>query len=331
MIVITGGSGFIGSNLVHALSQSSSGRLVIIDDFGHSEKWQNIKRIQFEDIIPPQHCMAFLDQHKDDIKSVIHLGAISTTTETDVDLILANNFTFSKQLLTWCTQHQKPLIYASSAATYGDGSYGFDDTEDLSYLQQLKPLNAYAWSKHLFDQLIARYRQENKPLPPQIVGLKFFNVYGPNEYHKSGQMSVMYQMYHQIVGNNTNCAAHLFKSYHPDYPDGGQLRDFVWVEDCINIIKFFMDHPAISGLFNVGSSIARSFNDAAHSVFAAVNKPANINYIDMPEPLRAKYQYYTQANIGKLRQVGYTQPLTTLEDGVAQYIQQYLTQLDCYR
>ena len=256
------------------------------------------------------------------------MGAISATTETDVDVIVENNFRLSRDLLTWCATKDVRFIYASSAATYGDGSQGFEDQADLEHLAKLNPLNAYAWSKHSFDRYVSSLQTHTNALPPQIVGLKFFNVYGPNEYHKGKMLSVAWQIYQSIKDGIT--PAKLFKSYHLDYPHGGQLRDFVYVADCVSIVEWLIDNPQVSGLFNVGTGVARSFKDLAQACFKALNQEARLEYIDMPESLQGKYQYYTQASIEKLRSKGYQKAMTSLEDGVQDYLVNYLQNPDPY-
>lgn len=327
MIVVTGGAGFIGSNLLRGLEARGLHDLVVIDRLGTDEKWRNIAKRELAAVVPPEECFAFLDAHAAEIEAIFHLGAISSTTETDADLINQSNFALTLKLFDWCAWRGARLIYASSAATYGDGAAGFDDDGSLEALAKLQPLNAYGWSKHATDRRIARLVEKGGPLPPQWVGLKFFNVYGPNEYHKGGQKSVVAHILPQIEATGR---ARLFKSYHPDYADGGQVRDFVWVGDIVEIMLWAYDHPAVSGIFNAGSGQARSFADLAKAVFAALNRAPDIEFIDMPESLRSKYQYFTEARMDRLRAAGYDKPLTTLEDGVAAYVRDYLLREDPY-
>lgn len=330
MILVTGGAGFIGSNLVAALEERTSQDIVICDYLGVGEKWQNISKRNVADIIPPPKIHDFLEKHQSDIQVIFHMGAISSTTEKDGDLIVENNIRLTLDLIEWCaqTEHSARLIYASSAATYGDGLKGFRDLNDEQSLGYLRPLNAYGWSKHLIDRRVAAYRRSGKKLPAQCAGLKFFNVYGPNEYHKGGQRSVAVALYEQIKQEGR---ARLFKSYHPDYKDGEQLRDFIWVGDCVEVMMWLYENPDKSGLFNVGTGKAQSFNELAHAVFNALNLPPRIDYIDMPEGLREKYQYYTEANLDNLKANGYTKPFKTLEEGVHDYITNYLDRDDSYR
>jgi ADP-L-glycero-D-manno-heptose 6-epimerase len=256
------------------------------------------------------------------------MGAISSTTESDVDLITEVNFRLSKLLWAWCASHGKRLIYASSAATYGAGEHGFDDDGSLEALAKLRPLNAYGWSKHLFDRWVARQLAQGAARPPQWVGLKFFNVYGPNEYHKGGMQSVVAQKYPLAAAGEPIT---LFRSHRPDVVDGGQKRDFVYVGDCVDVVLWLLDHPNVNGLFNLGTGHARSFADLAQAIFTALQRPANLQYIDMPEVIRPNYQYFTEAGMDRLRQAGYTRPFTSLAEGVRQYVLQYLSQPDRYR
>ena len=328
MIIVTGGAGFIGSIIVAALQEQGYSDIVVADWLGHDDKWKNIAKRELAAIIPPEELVSYTQAHVGEVSAIIHMGAISTTTETDADLIIRSNFTLTQQLWRICTEAQIPFIYASSAATYGDGGLGFDDDESLPHLNSLRPLNPYGWSKALFDRWAAREQQEGRPTPPQHVGLKFFNVYGPNEYHKGGQKSVVAHIFPDVKADRP---VRLFKSYRPDYADGWQLRDFVWVGDVASVILWMLEHREVSGLFNVGTGEARSFYDLAAATWAALGKEPQITYVDMPETLRDKYQYFTQANLAKLRAAGYTAPMTSLEDGVRQYVQGYLNGDDMYR
>jgi ADP-L-glycero-D-manno-heptose 6-epimerase len=328
MIVVTGGAGFIGSNLVAALDERGGSDIVVCDVLGRGDKWRNIAKRALGDIVAPDRLLDFLSANAPDIDTVVHLGAISSTTESDVDLIVDRNFRLSNAIWAWCARREKRLIYASSAATYGDGSAGFDDDATPTALAKLKPLNPYGWSKHLFDRRVAALVARGAARPPQHVGLKFFNVYGPNEYHKGAQRSVVHHLFPRIARGE---AAILFRSHHPDYPDGGQMRDFVWVGDCVDAMLWLIDHPSVSGLFNLGTGTARSFADLARAVFAACNRPARIEYVDTPSEIRERYQYFTEAKMDRLRRAGYTAPFTTLEDGVQRYVRGYLETADPYR
>lgn len=326
-ILVTGGAGFIGSNIVNDIADKGHYRAVISDVFGKTDKWRNVCKHQIFEIIAPQDTFYWLESNADKLHAVVHMGAISSTTETDVDLFLENNFSFSKQLWHWCAEKQKPLIYASSAATYGDGSNGFDDDMSNHYLNRLHPMNAYGWSKQLFDQFVATTIERKDKAPPQWVGLKFFNVYGPNEYHKDDQKSVAAQIHpHAAAGRPVK----LFRSLNPDYADGGQKRDFVYVKDCVRVVSWFLSNPSVSGLFNLGTGEARTFNDLAKAVFNAVGKEPKITYIDMPEQIKQKYQYITEARMDRLRIAGYREPFTSLEDGVRDYVKNYLSKDDPY-
>lgn len=326
--VVTGGAGFIGSNIAAALTERyPDSRVVVCDIFGTDAKWQNIARHPVDEIIMPQELFFWLESFSQDVAAVIHMGAISSTTERDGDLMLETNFTLPKLIRAWCAEHKKQFIYASSGSTYGAGEYGFDDDGSVEYLKKLKPLNTYAWSKCAFDYYVARSVVRGEPQPAQSVGLKFFNVYGPNEYHKGEQSSVLSRIFpHARAGR----PVHLFKSYNPEYQDGGQLRDFVYVKDCVAVVLWLLENPKVSGLFNVGSGKARSFADMATALFAAVEKPLQIHYDEMPNELRDKYQYFTEAKMDRLRAAGFTQPMHTLEDGVKDYVQNYLMKDDPY-
>lgn len=329
MIIVTGGTGFIGSNLVAALEEKGHRDVVICDTFGTDDKWRNIAKREMRDIVHPDRLHDYLEAHEENIEAVFHMGAISATTEKDVDLIAETNIVLSRRLWRWCAKHKKRFIYASSAATYGDGNQGFKDAQDTDALSSLRPLNAYGWSKHVFDRRVARILEDGQEaVPAQWAGLKFFNVYGPNEYHKGEQMSVVCKLYPQVMAG---AAAKLFKSHNPDYEDGGQLRDFVYVKDCVDVMMWLFENKDVNGLFNIGTGKARSFKDLAEAVFKAAGKTPKINYIDMPETLREKYQYFTEADMTKLRAAGYDKPFTDLEDGVEDFIKSYMAQEDAYR
>ena len=328
MYVITGGAGFIGSNIAHTLDTRDAGPLVIVDHLRDGNKWRNIAKRALADIIPPDNVHAFLAQNTRAIKAVVHMGAISATTERDADLIIETNFHLSRDLWTWCAEHDKSFIYASSGATYGDGNQGFDDDMSKHGLAKLRPLNPYGWSKLLFDRWIEAELCGDAPRPPQWAGLRFFNVYGPNEYHKGRMQSVVPQI-QPIAAEGKPCR--LFKSHHPDYEDGGQLRDFVCVDDCTRVIAWLLETPSVSGLFNLGTGHARSFADLAKAVYAAMNREFAVEYIPTPEDIRDKYQYFTEANMTKLRDAGYAQAFLSLEDGIGGYVQGFLCADDPYR
>lgn len=328
MILVTGGAGFIGSCLLAALEARGVAGLVVCDRLGRDEKWRNIAKRDLADIVAPETLPAWLEGHGHGLQAIVHLGAVSSTVESDVDLILESNFRLTMRLWHWCARQGVRLIYASSAATYGDGSAGFDDAGDPASLARLRPLNAYGWSKHLADRRIAAFVAAGEPRPPQWAGLKLFNVYGPNEYHKGGQQSLVPQLHRQIRAEGT---ARLFRSYRPDFPDGGQLRDFVWVDDAVAVMLWLLDRPEVSGLFNVGSGRARSFADLARAVFRAMGLEPAIAYVDMPERLRERYQYLTEARLERLRATGCPLQPTPLEEGVRRYVEDYLDGPDPYR
>lgn len=327
MIIVTGGAGFIGSNIVAELEKQGYKDIVVIDWLGCEDKWKNIAKRELAAIITPEHTLEYINNHRSEIQAIIHMGAISTTTEKDADLIIQSNFQLSWDLWCFCRDNNKQFIYASSAATYGDGSLGFIDNDELEHLNRLRPLNPYGWSKTLFDRKVAREIKENRRHPKQYVGLKFFNVYGPNEYHKGGQKSVVAHIFPLVKEDKE---VKLFKSYNPQYADGQQLRDFVYVKDCVDVIMWLLKNPRISGLFNVGTGEARSFYDLAKATWNAMNKKANIGFKDMPDELKGKYQYYTQADLTKLRKFGYNKPMTSLEEGIKDYVQNYLNNEDAY-
>lgn len=311
MIVITGGAGFIGSNLINELMRKNTYEIVSVDQ--NNEKNKNyFLNNNFKKILPV-NLKKFLKNNNKKIIAIIHLGAITSTTERNVNLIIKNNLELSIFLWSWCKKNNKRLIYASSAATYGDGSNFFNDREDDEYLSNLLPLNLYGWSKHIFDRHICNKKEQ----PRQIVGLKFFNVYGPNENHKANMRSIVLKIYQTI---SKGMVVNLFKSHNKDYKNGEQLRDFIYVKDVVSIIEWFINNPKSNGLFNVGTGIPRSFNDIAKAVFANSNKREKIEYIDTPKKIRSQYQYFTKANIKKLRDLGYKKDFFSLEDGIKDYI-----------
>lgn len=330
MILVTGGAGFIGSNLVAALEARGRADIVISDRLGSDDKWRNIGKREVREMIKPENLIQWLENCGGDVDTVFHMGAISSTAEQNADLIVENNFILSRRLWSWCAEKGVRFIYASSAATYGMGEQGFSDDDRPEALAMLRPMNPYGWSKHAFDRSISRIIHSGKKesMPPQWAGLKFFNVYGPNEYHKGDQMSVACKLFPQVV---VGAAAKLFKSHDVNYDDGGQIRDFIYVGDCVDVMLWLYDNPKTSGLFNVGTGQGRTFNDLAGAVFTACGRTPKINYIEMPESLQSRYQYYTQADVSKLRSAGYKNKFTPLEEGVARYVRDYLTNSDPYR
>jgi ADP-L-glycero-D-manno-heptose 6-epimerase len=315
IILITGGAGFIGSNLVGHFADSAD--VVVCDRLGCDDRWRNIARHDIADLIAAEELLEFLATDPRDIDLVLHMGAISSTTESDVDLIARTNFMLSRDLWRWCAQNATRYIYASSAATYGAGEAGFSDDESLEGLSRLRPLNPYGWSKHLFDRWVQRALRRGDPRPPQWAGLKFFNVYGPNEDHKGSMKSVVRQIAPRVRAGE---AVRLFRSHHPDFPDGGQQRDFIYVADCVRVIDWLVRHADVNGLFNVGTGKARTFADLAGAVFDALERPRRIEYVDTPIEIRDRYQYFTQAEMGKLERAGYAEGFTSLEDGVLDYV-----------
>ena len=327
MYLVTGGAGFIGSNIVAALGERND-EVVVCDWLRDDERWRNLAKHEISEIIEPESLFAWLHRKGDRLRAVVHMGAISATTETNVDLIAARNIRATLELMEWCTEAQVPLICASSAATYGDGTQGFDDTFTRDSLAKLRPLNAYGWSKHVVDRRVARLVEAGAKLPPQWAGLKFFNVYGPNEYHKGSMQSVVAKNYGLIRDGQP---LRLFRSYRAEYPDGGQLRDFVYVRDCVEVVLWLLDNSQVSGLFNLGTGQARSWLDLAKALFAAAGRAPAIEFIDMPPALIEKYQYFTQARMDRLRSAGYQRPFTSLEEGIADYVHRYLAADDPYR
>ncbi|WNK00776.1 ADP-glyceromanno-heptose 6-epimerase [Thalassospiraceae bacterium LMO-JJ14] len=328
MYVITGGAGFIGSNVAAALEARGTAPLVIVDRLRDADKWRNIAKRTLHDIVHPDNVHGFLKDNVRDVKGLVHMGAISATTETDADLIVENNFRLSRDLWNWCADNDIPYIYASSAATYGDGAEGFDDDMSADGLNKLRPLNPYGWSKLLFDKWVAQELAAGHARPRQWAGLRFFNVYGPNEYHKGRMASVVSQI-QPLAAKGEACR--LFKSHHPDYEDGGQLRDFVSVDDCADVILWLLDNPSVSGLFNLGTGKARSFADLARAVYTAMGQDFKVEYVPTPEDIRDKYQYFTEADMTRLRDAGYAGQFTSLEDGVGRYVRDFLGAADPYR
>lgn len=326
MLLVTGGAGFIGSNVVAALNDSGHGDVVVCDLLGSDGKWRNLAKRQLVDIVPPAELLDWLKGRK--LDAVIHLGAISETTATDGDLVIETNFRFSMRLLDWCTVNAVPLIYASSAATYGDGAEGFDDDASLPALKRLRPMNLYGWSKQLFDLAVAGRAANGDPLPPQWAGLKFFNVFGPNEYHKGTMMSVLARRFDDIKAGRV---VQLFKSHRDGIADGDQRRDFIYVDDVVRVILWLLATPAVSGLFNVGTGKARSFRELMLAAYAALGTRPNIDYVDMPEQIRGSYQYFTESKVDRLHRAGYNGGFTTLEDAVRAYVGDYLDRSDRFR
>jgi ADP-L-glycero-D-manno-heptose 6-epimerase len=327
MILLTGGAGFIGSNILADLNAAGRTDVIVVDRLRDGNKWRNIAKRRFADILFPEEMEPFLERRGDDVTAVIHMGANSSTTARDADDILRTNLRASMRLWEWCTRARRPLVYASSAATYGDGAQGFVDDESESALDRLRPLNLYGWSKHAFDRW-AMERARRGEAPPQWVGLKFFNVYGPNEGHKGDMMSLVAKSFGKVAADEI---VRLFRSHRPDFADGEQLRDFIYVKDCSAIVLWLLGRPDVHGLFNVGTGTPRSFRALILALAAALAREAKIEYIDMPPQIRAQYQYFTQAPMSKLRNAGYDGAFYSVEDGVRDYVQAYLATSDPYR
>ncbi|MFH1716791.1 MAG: ADP-glyceromanno-heptose 6-epimerase [Planctomycetota bacterium] len=318
MIIVTGGAGFIGSALIAALNARQITDILVVDQLGTDQKWKNLQNLSFADYVEKEDLLEMVieDRLDDDVQTVFHIGACSDTTETDASFLIKTNYEYTKLLAQWATDADIRFIYASSAATYGDGSAGFSDDEGR--IENLRPLNMYGYSKHLFDLWARR-----AGLLEKIVGLKYFNVFGPNEYHKGDMRSFIVKAFEQIKAGGT---VRLFKSYMPEYADGEQVRDFIYVRDAVDMTLFFFDNPHLSGLFNIGTGEARTWNDLVIAVFVAMGHKPSIEYIDMPASIRDQYQYFTQADISKLRDAGYGRQTTSLEDAIRDYVQNYLQQ-----
>jgi len=316
MIIVTGGAGFIGSALIAALNKRQITDILVVDELGTDQKWKNLRNLSFTDYVEKDDFLEMVIEDKLDssIDAVFHLGACSDTTETNASYLIKNNYEYSKLLAQWATADNIRFIYASSAATYGDGSAGFSD--DQEKIENLRPLNMYGYSKHLFDLWARR-----TGLLKKIAGLKYFNVFGPNEYHKADMRSFCIKAFEQITSTGK---IRLFKSYKSEYADGEQKRDFIYVKDAVDTTLFFYDNPQTSGLFNIGTGKARTWNDLVKAVFAAMGKEPNIEYIEMPQSIRNQYQYYTCADITNLRKAGYNKETTPLEDAIKDYVQNYL-------
>ncbi|WP_424140740.1 ADP-glyceromanno-heptose 6-epimerase [Roseomonas chloroacetimidivorans] len=327
MILLTGAAGFIGSNLLARLNEVGMTDVVICDVLGTEGKWRNLRNHEFNDFVPIGALKDWLGQAPE-LEAVIHLGANSDTTASDGDEVMDHNFACSLMLWRYCTAAKIPLIYASSAATYGNGEAGFLDQDTPDFLAMLRPLNLYGWSKHIFDRRVARELEQGRPAPLRWYGLKFFNVYGPNEYHKGHMRSGVFNVTSAVLRGEP---ARLFASDRPDFADGGQSRDFVFVNDICDVMVWLLRSAAPSGLYNVGSGKARSWADLARAVFAALGKQPAIEFMPMPDALRGRYQYWTEADISKLRTAGYNKPMTSLEEGVSRYVRQYLVNENHYR
>jgi ADP-L-glycero-D-manno-heptose 6-epimerase len=326
MFLVTGAAGFIGSNVVASLNEAGRTDIVVNDVLGGEGKWRNLASRQFADFIPPADLMRWLEGRK--LEAVVHLGAISSTTATDGDLVIEANFRLPLRLFEWCASARTPFIYASSAATYGDGEAGYSDDWSRAALQRLKPMNLYGWSKHVFDLAVVERVARKDKVPPQWAGLKFFNVFGPNEYHKGEMMSLVAKRFDDAKAGS---AIRLFKSHRAGIADGQQRRDFIYVDDAVAVVRWLLETPSVSGIFNVGTGKARSFRDLMTAMFAALGRKPAIEYIDMPASIRDSYQYFTQAETTNLRRAGYNADFTPLEEAVQRYVTGYLDRPDRYR
>jgi len=326
MFLVTGGAGFIGSNLVARLNEAGHGDIAVCDYLGAEGKWRNLQKRRLADFVAPSNLTGWLAGRK--LDAVFHMGAISETTATDGDLVTATNFRLPLELFDWCATTRTPFIYASSAATYGDGEQGFADDNSLEALMQLKPMNLYGWSKHLFDLAVIERARNGANLPLQWAGLKFFNVFGPNEYHKGEMMSLVAKRFEDAKAGKP---VRLFKSHRDGIADGEQRRDFIYVDDTVAVMLWFLEHPHVSGIFNVGTGVASSFKDMITALFAALGHGPNIEYIDMPVEIRNSYQYFTEASVDHLRQAGYSSPFTPIDAAVKTYVTHYLNCPDRYR
>ena len=315
MIVVTGGAGFIGSAIAQELNVRGRIDLLVVDDIDHPEKEKNITSIKYQELIGKNSFLEkIIDRNIDSIEVIIHMGACSSTTETDEEFLTKNNYHYTRHLATYALEKNIRFIYASSAATYGNGEMGYSD--DVSQLNTLKPLNLYGESKHKFDLWA-----ENQGILDRVVGLKYFNIFGPNEYHKENMQSMVRKGFMQAMETNKIC---LFKSYKKEYKDGGQERDFLYIKDAVNMTLFFLDNPKIGGIFNIGTGQPRNWNDLAKNIFKAMGREPQIEYISMPENILHQYQYHTCADMQKIRDAGYTQSIMSLEDGIKDYVKNYL-------
>src|SRR5690348_3897003 len=326
MLLVTGGAGFIGSNVVADLNEAGRADVAISDGLGSDDKWRNLARRQIADFVPPAELRQWLEGRK--LDAVIHLGAISSTMARDGDEVIENNFRLSLRLLDWCTAARTPFIYASSAATYGDGQAGYSDDWTSGALTRLKPMNLYGWSKQLFDLAVVERLRRGDKLPPQWAGLKFFNVFGPNEYHKGEMMSLVAKRFDDAKAGKPIV---LFKSHRAGIGDGEQRRDFISVDDAVAVVRWLIDTPKVNGIYNVGTGKAESFRDLMTALLAALGRAPDIAYVDMPAEIRDSYQYFTQASVENLRRAGYNAGFTPLAEAVRRYVVSYLDTPDRYR
>lgn len=328
MIIVTGAGGFIGSNMVAELVEDGDTSVVACDYWGDGDKWKNVSKHFIANFVVPDSLIPFVRQSRSEIRAIIHMGAISATTERDVDRLISENIRLTVDLWDLCTEFQIPYLYASSAATYGGQEAGLIDDQSHQALDQLRPLNGYGWSKHATDRILMKRVCDGRQSPPQWSGLKFFNVYGPNEYHKGDMKSVVAKFFADVRDRKP---IRLFQSHRPGVLDGAQSRDFIYVKDCISVMSWLLKNPGVSGLFNVGTGRARSFRDLITAVATALDVPVEFDFVPMPDHLRERYQYLTQADISKLRSAGYSEAFHGVEEGVRDYVLNYLNTADPYR
>ncbi|WJS05542.1 ADP-glyceromanno-heptose 6-epimerase [Roseibium aggregatum] len=326
-VLVTGGAGFIGSNFVASLLSAERADVIVLDQLGSDNlKWKNLAKHRVDDILPPAELENLLSGTR--FSAVVHLGAISATTARDADAVIAANFRLSKRLWQHCSEAGIPLLYASSAATYGDGAQGYSDDHTSEALARLRPQNLYGWSKHLFDTWAVNQVETNKPVPPQWIGLKFFNVYGPNEAHKGNMKSVFARFYEQCAAGDE---VELFRSHRAGIANGAQQRDFVYVEDCVAVMLWMLTHPTVNGIFNLGTGESCTFRAAIETLYDATGYPPKIRYVDMPKALREHYQYFTKADISRLRSIGYKAQFKSVDEGARHYVKHYLATADLHR
>lgn len=324
MLIVTGAAGFIGSNILTALNESGQTAVVACDWLGSDDRWQNLRKRMFREFVFPEDLFERLD--RDPPEAIIHMGANSSTTSVDGDSVIRTNFQYTLRLIDWCTRARVPLVYASSAATYGDGGQGFVDDFAWQRLRQLKPLNLYGWSKHQIDLIVAERVEKGLPLPPKCIGLKFFNVYGPNEYHKGSMISVVGKNFDVAIAGD---AVKLFKSYRDGFADGEQKRDFIHVDDVVSVTLWALRNGPPYGVLNVGTGRASPFLELVEALFQAIGKQPRIEFVPMPETLRDRYQYFTEASTANLRAAGYSAPFMDVSAGVKRYVE-FLKSSDKY-
>ena len=328
MYVITGGAGFLGSNLAAGIEEREMGEITVVDRFQADERWRNIAKRSLREIVFPEKLFEYLNKYADQVEAVIHINYTGFIDDTDVAALIEERVHLTFKLWNWCAEHQKPFVYDSTSGVYGDGSLGFADDDSAQALAGLRPLSAEAWTKLFLDRKIVDTINRGEVAPPQWIGVRCFNLYGPNEYHNTTHQSVIPRIY--AAAKNGKLFP-LYKSDNPAYKDGEQMRDFMWIKDTVDVILWLIRHKNISGIFNVGTGRARTYADVVKAVYEALGRKPEMDFIDLPANVKGKYQYFTQADIGKLRAAGYTNPFTSLEDGVAQYVQDYLEKQDSYR